>query len=147
MRDFRKLTVWNAAHGLVLEIYGVCAKFPRDERFILAAQLQRAAISIPSNIAEGVGRFSDAEFRRHVEFATGSSKEVEYQILLAKDLGYVSERDYANLVEKLDRVQRLLRGLHKALAKSSRATFRAIATESEQLIPEGQKPKAKSEKP
>ena len=116
MQDFRTQLSWRLSHELLLEIYEACASFPSDERFVLTAQLKRAAISVPSNIAEGCGRFSDAEFRRFVDFACGSSKEVEYQLLVAAELAYLSPETHQALQLKLDRVQRVLRGLRNTLS-------------------------------
>jgi len=85
MKDFRKLDVWAKAHALTLAIYRVTAGFPTEERYGLTSQLRRACVSIPTNIAEGCGRNSDAELARFAEIAMGSSSEVEYLLLLSRD--------------------------------------------------------------
>jgi four helix bundle protein len=86
MRDFRKLDIWNDSIPPVKEIYLISEKLPKDERFGLKSQIQRAAVSIPSNIAEGASRSSEKEFRYYFEFAIGSSIELETQLILIRDL-------------------------------------------------------------
>ena len=86
MKDFRKLLVWEKAHQLTLSIYNVTAAFPSEETYGLTSQMRRAASSIPSNIAEGCGREGDAELSRFCTIARGSASELEYQILLSRDL-------------------------------------------------------------
>ena len=90
MRDFRNLRVWQIAHELVRRIYIEIVGFPREERYGLASQIRRSAVSIPSNIAEGCGRGTDADFRRFMQMALGSASELDYQLLLANDLGMLS---------------------------------------------------------
>jgi four helix bundle protein len=87
LRNFRELTVWQKAHELVVEIYRVSGGFPSEERFGLTVQLRKAAVSIGSNIAEGCGRGTNKDFARFLSIAAGSASEVEYQVLLARDLG------------------------------------------------------------
>jgi four helix bundle protein len=89
MKDFRKLDVWAKAHALTLAIYRVTAGFPTEERYGLTSQLRRAALSIPTNITEGCGRNTDAEFNRFLEIAMGSASETEYLLLLSFDLKYI----------------------------------------------------------
>lgn len=95
MRDFKELLVWQKAHRFVLDIYQDSHGFPSDERFGLTAQLRRAAVSIASNIAEGSGREGDREFARYLSIAAGSASEAEYQVLLARDLGYLAAEAHA----------------------------------------------------
>ena|SRR5215467_5979134 len=90
MQNFRNLRVWGKAHDLTLRIYEVTRSFPREETYGLTSQIRRSAASIASNIAEGCGRTGKAELRRFLEIAMGSASEVEYQLLLAEDLGYLS---------------------------------------------------------
>ncbi|CAD7851210.1 MAG: hypothetical protein [Olavius algarvensis Gamma 1 endosymbiont] len=99
MGDYRQLSVWAKAHQLVLLVYRKTRQFPADERFGLISQMRRAAASIPSNIAEGSGRGSDQDFARFARIATGSTNELEYQCILAKDLGYLAEQDAMQLVQ------------------------------------------------
>lgn len=91
MRDYRKLEAFQCAHELTLLVYGLTKKFPPEERYGLASQLRRACSSIGSNIAEGSARKSETEYLRFFEIAHSSSWEVEYQLTLAKDLGYFAE--------------------------------------------------------
>lgn len=115
MRDFKKLSVWSKAHHLTLEIYKVTRQFPDDERFGLTSQIRRASSSIPTNIAEGCGRESDAELKRFCFIAMGSASEVEYQLLLAHDLGYIAGTTYEPLVDKVIEVKRMLTGFIKSI--------------------------------
>ena len=79
MRDYTKLTVWQKSHELVLETYRAVARFPKNETYGLAAQMRRAASSIPSNIAEGAGRRTPGDYRKFLDIASGSASELEYQ--------------------------------------------------------------------
>ncbi|MEL7433357.1 MAG: four helix bundle protein, partial [Chloroflexota bacterium] len=88
MRDFRKIKAWEKAHQLVLEIYRVTQVFPVQERYGLTSQMRRASSSIPANIAEGCGKNSETELARYMQNSMGSASELEYHLLLAKDLGY-----------------------------------------------------------
>ena len=94
MKDFRNLKVWEKSHQLALAAYRVTASFPREEVFGLASQIRRAASSIPTNIAEGCGRSGDAELARFCVIARGSASELEYQLLLARDLKLLQPNDY-----------------------------------------------------
>ena len=86
MRDFRKIKAWEKAHELTLAIYAATLSFPKDELYGLTSQMRRSASSIPTNIAEGCGRDSEADFARFLQIAIGSTTELEYQILLSRDL-------------------------------------------------------------
>lgn len=91
MKDFRRLKVWHKSHALVLVVYEATKSFPKEELYGLTSQLRRAAGSIPANIAEGCGRGSDAELGRFLQIAMGSTLELEYHLLLSRDLGYLAE--------------------------------------------------------
>lgn len=108
MRDFRQLKVWQKAHVLVLDLYRHARTFPQEERFGLTAHLLRSATSIPSNIAEGCGRNSDIELARFLSIAAGSASETEYQLLLARDLGYLPEPIHQALDAQVNEVKRML---------------------------------------
>jgi four helix bundle protein len=97
LKDFRDPKVWKKSHNLALEIYAATREFPREERYSLTSQIRRAAGSIPANIAEGCGREGDAGLSRYLRIAMGSSSELEYDLLLARDLGYFEEETYAEL--------------------------------------------------
>jgi four helix bundle protein len=90
MGDYKQLLVWKQAHGHALEIYRATRLFPNEERYGLVAQMRRAAVSIVSNIAEGAGRQSDREHSRFLRIARGSVHEVQCQLLLSRDLGYMA---------------------------------------------------------
>ena len=118
MADYRKYTnldVWKEARLLVTEIYAVSKNFPKDEQFGLITQLRRCAISIPSNIAEGCGRKSNKEFYQYLNISLGSSFELETQLILAKEFGYISEMSFAPLQLQIIEVQRMLAGLQRSL--------------------------------
>ena len=108
IKRFEDLIAWQKAHQLVLEIYGVTKLFPKEELFCLTAQLRRAAISIPSNIAEGFKRLSLNDKIRFYNYAETSCDEARYQLLLANDLGY---SDTFELQEKAEEVSRIIAGL------------------------------------
>jgi len=108
MRNFHELKVWEKAHRLVLAIYQLTLRFPADERFGLTLQIRRAAVSVPSNIAEGCGRSGERELARFLSIAAGSMSEVEYQLLFAHDLGYVNKETYRKLAQQVNEVKRML---------------------------------------
>jgi four helix bundle protein len=111
MQDFRELKVWQRAHELVLQIYRSTAAFPDNERYGVTSQLRRAAVSIAANIAEGCRRGSDADFARFLQIAIGSASEVEYFLILARDLGYLEPREYESINVDMQEVGRMLNGL------------------------------------
>ena len=115
MRDFHQLKVWNKAHRLVISIYQATQRFPSEERFGLTVQLRRAAVSVPSNIAEGCGRSGERELARFLDIAAGSLSEVEYQLLLAHDLKYVDEQNYRQISAHANEVKRMLNAFLKQL--------------------------------
>ena len=109
--SYRDLVAWRRAMALVTEIYRSTRTFPRDEMYGLTSQIRRAAVSVPSNIAEGQGRFSRREFHHFLRQARGSLVEVETQIMIARDLGYLSAREADNLLGKAGELGRILNGL------------------------------------
>ena len=108
MGDYRSLNVWRVAHELVLDLYDATKGFPPDERYGLIAQVRRSAASIPTNIAEGSGRNSPAELARFCRIGLGSANELDYQLLLARDLGYLADPTYVALSDRNDHVRRML---------------------------------------
>ena len=108
MRDFRKQKVWEKSHLLALEIYRATEKFPREELYGLTGQIRRASASIPANIAEGCGKDGDADFGRFLQIARGSASELEYHLLLAKDLGFLKQNDYDQLHKEANEVKQML---------------------------------------
>ncbi|RME35692.1 MAG: four helix bundle protein [Gammaproteobacteria bacterium] len=115
MQNFQDLVVWHKAHELALAIYRTTSDFPPDELYNLTSQLRRAALSIPSNIAEGCGRDGRTELRRFLRIATGSASEVEYQLLLARDLSYLDEFQWNILSARVAEVRRMLTALIRKL--------------------------------
>jgi four helix bundle protein len=113
MRDSREIKVWVKAHDLTLEIYRATNSFSKEERYSLISQMRRSSSSIPTNIAEGFGRMGDAELARFLQISLGSAAELEYQILLAKDLNLFTESKHDELAEKVIEVKRMLGGLLK----------------------------------
>ena len=119
MKDFRSLLVWQKAHACVLEVYRVTAVFPPRERYNLTSQLRRAATSVPSNLAEGCGRRTDADVARFVQIALGSASEVEYQLLLSADLGYLDRAVYRTLSGQVVEVKKMLSGYLRRLRSTA----------------------------
>jgi len=113
-KPHHKLEAWREAMALVRTVYAITRGFPQEETYGLAMQLRRAAVSIPSNVAEGAGRDGDREFLRFLSIARGSLSERETQLLIGADLGYLSVDHRAFAL--LERVSRLITGLHKKLA-------------------------------
>lgn len=111
MRGFRDLTAWQKAMELVTEIYKITRGFPREELYALTSQLRRAAVSVPSNIAEGYGRNSKNELHHFLGQAQGSLAEVETQIEIACNLGYLASEKRVDLQSKVDETARVLTGL------------------------------------
>jgi len=107
-RDFRKIAAWQRAHALTLRVYQATSCFPDHERYGLVSQLRRACSSIPTNVAEGCGRGTSKELARFVDIATGSASEVEYQLLLARDLGYLSSEQHKPLEAETVEIRRML---------------------------------------
>ena len=115
VRNYRDLTVWQRAMELVKEVYIVTGEFPSSEKFGLVSQLRRAAVSIPSYIAEGQGRRSRGEFVQFLGHARGSLFEVETQLLIAAQLGFLSDEKSNELQQRVNEVARLMNGLMKSL--------------------------------
>ncbi|MGQ0634788.1 MAG: four helix bundle protein [Planctomycetaceae bacterium] len=122
MADYRDLNVWQDAHRLVLKIYQMTQRFPRDEQFGLTSQLRRAAASVPANIAEGNGRGSSKEYLKFLYIARGSLNELRYFVLLARDLQYFSGSAAMELEVQLESVSKLLAGLIRAIQRRAAKT-------------------------
>ncbi|WP_077022875.1 four helix bundle protein [Fuerstiella marisgermanici] len=114
-KSFHDLVVWRKAHEFKLSVYKATKNFPTDERFGPASQLRRSAASITANIAEGCGRGSDADFGRFLQMAAGSASEVEYHILVARDLGYIDTQIDAASNSQVIEIKRMLTALIKKL--------------------------------
>jgi four helix bundle protein len=115
MRDFHDLKVWQKAHQLTLAVYQITATFPREELYGLTTQIRRSCASIPANLAEGCGRNGDAELARFCSIAMGSASELEYHLLLAKDLKLIKLQDYEKLVQRAVELKRMLTALIQKL--------------------------------
>ncbi len=115
VRSYRDLAAWQNARELSYEIYQMTQSFPQDERFGLISQIRRCAISVPSNIAEGYGRGSQADYVRFLRIARGSLFELETQLTLSSDLGFVDNQTSDNIQEKINTVARPLSGLIRSM--------------------------------
>lgn len=115
VKDFRDLQVWQKAHQLTLTIYRLTASFPRTEQYGLTTQLRRSSASIAANLAEGCGRNGDAELARFCSIAMGSASELEYHVLLARDLKLLKPTDSAELTRQTTEIKRMLTGLLQKL--------------------------------
>jgi four helix bundle protein len=111
VKNFRDLKVWQKAHQLTLAVYQLTASFPREELYGLRAQLRRAGSSIAAHLAEGCGRNGDAELARFCSKAMGSASELEYHLLLARDLKLILSKDYQALQERATELKRMLTAL------------------------------------
>ena len=116
-QNFKNLVAWQRSMDLVIEIYEVTEKFPRQEIYGLTSQLRRAAVSIPSNIAEGQARFSKKEFKHFLRNAKGSLAEVQTQVAIATRLGFILETKEQDLDQRLHQLARILNGLINSIAE------------------------------
>ena len=119
MRDFRDLKVWEKAYALTLASYGATKVFPREEQFGLTSQIRRAAASIVADIAEGCGRDGEAELARFCRIAMGSASELECELMLSRDLGFLKPDDYERLTNDVTEVKRMLTSFVQKLRAES----------------------------
>lgn len=117
MRNFQDLLIWQKSHSFTLLIYKITQKFPSSEMFGLISQMRRAASSVPFNIAEGCGRHSDADFRRFLVISSGSASEIDYQLILAKDLQYITVEEFKDLNLLITEIRKMLYALINRLGK------------------------------
>jgi len=115
MRNFKKYDIWKLSHELTLDIYRITNNYPNSEKYQIISQMQRAAYSIPSNISEGCGRKSDKDFNRFLQIALGSAHELEYFILLSRDLKFIEESTYIILDEKINDIKKRIYSLSQKL--------------------------------
>ena len=108
MRDFHTLNIWRRSYQLVIDVYDLAGGFPDEEKFALKSQMHRAAYSIPCNIAEGCGREKSNDMRAFVQYAIGSSNELETQLLLAHDLGYIDQVVCEQFVAEVTQLRRMM---------------------------------------
>ena len=118
MQNFKDLIVWKKSHENALIIYKLTQTFPKEEQFGIISQLRRAAVSIPTNIAEGCGKFTQKDFASFLQISLGSSQEVEYLSLLSYKSKYISEADYQKLNQEINEVKAILISLLKKVRAS-----------------------------
>ena len=117
LKNYRELLVWQKSYRLCIEVYKITRDFPKEEKFGLTSQIRRAVVSVPSNIAEGYGRKTSLEYIHALYVAYGSHCELETQILLSGDLGYIQVEDMQKLQENIAEVERMLKALIKSLER------------------------------
>jgi four helix bundle protein len=125
MRDFRKLNIWQQGIQLVKEVYLLTGLLPKEEKYGLKSQMCRAAVSIPSNIAEGCSRNSDIEFRRYLEMAMGSTFELETQLILLKEIGFTHEEKLIDVFALLSSEQKMINALITKISNSQKLTTKS----------------------
>jgi four helix bundle protein len=108
MHQFKELLIWKKSRQFCSEIYSITSSFPSDEKFGITNQLRRASVSIPSNIAEGSSRNSNKDFSRFLEIAIGSAYEIETQLLIASDLGFIKSDELEPLIIKLEEIIKMI---------------------------------------
>ena len=128
MEKVEELDVFKLSHALTLEIFEITKSFPDEEKFGLISQMRRAAYSIPMNLMEGAHRLGSKEYRQFVGIAKGSAGEIKCQLLLVKDLRYISEDRYSNLKGKYERVSQMLTKLAGSLERDERRTRKRSRT-------------------
>ena len=119
LKNYKDLNVWQKSYELCLKIYGLTAKFPKEERYGLTSQLRRSVVSIPSNIAEGYGRKTTADYIRMLYISYGSVCELETQVLLAGDLGFIEKGELSTAKKDIEEIERMLKALIKSLENKS----------------------------
>lgn len=115
MRDFTQLSVWQKSHSLTLAIYSLTKDFPKEEIFGLTSQMRRSSYSIPTNIAEGCGRDTNPQFKNFLNIASGSATELQYQIILSRDLFYIDEITFEELFNQIIEIKKMLYSYMKTL--------------------------------
>ncbi|MBL7072728.1 MAG: four helix bundle protein [Candidatus Omnitrophica bacterium] len=114
MESFKQLKIWQKGIEVVKDIYAITRKFPKEELYCLTSQMRRAAISIPSNVAEGFKRFYNKEYKQFLNISLGSCAELETQLIISRELRYISETELAGVSEKLDHISKMTTSLkHK----------------------------------
>ena len=119
IHSFKDLEAWKQGHFLVLSIYRITKKYPSNEQFGITNQMRRAAVSVTSNIAEGFSRVSSKEKAQFYAIAKGSLTEIESQVLISRDLGYISSVDFEQIEEEIEQASRLITGLLKYIRANS----------------------------
>lgn len=119
MRNFRNLDVWKQGIEIVKQVYNLSEKLPSEEKFGLRSQITRAAISVPSNIAEGSSRNSEIEFKRFLEISMGSLFEVETQLVIVEELGFISSEELKLIFELLEKEAKMINSLINKIKANS----------------------------
>ena len=119
MQDFKNIKVWEKSHQLALEIYRLTSSFPSTEMYGIVQQMRRAVYSIAANIAEGSCRKSDKDFSRYLHISLGSANELEYFVLLSKDLNYIDEKKYHTFNDQINEIKKMLSSFIKKLQKGN----------------------------
>jgi four helix bundle protein len=127
MRNYRDLQVWSKAHNLTLELYRVSRGFPREEIYGVTSQLRRAAASIGANLAEGCGRRTSSELARFVRIAMGSAGELDYHLLLSRDLGFMKDDEFKRTATDLTEVRKMLTSFLSSVEKQIELRANAAA--------------------
>jgi four helix bundle protein len=115
LKNFKELKVWQKSYDLCLKLYKATRRFPKEEVYGITSQIRRSAVSVPSNIAEGYGRKTTPDYLKSLYIAYGSSCELETQLLLSNDLGYIKNGEIKELKEEMGEVERMLKALIKSL--------------------------------
>lgn len=118
MQRFTELKVWQKSHTFVLQVYRLTKSFPSEERYGLTSQLRRAALSVPTNVAEGAKRQTNAEYARFLNIAEGSLAESEYLLMVSRDLGYLTDATSKPLLAQADEIAKMLHGLRTKVGKA-----------------------------
>lgn len=118
MIDYRKYNVWKKSHQLVLDVYSITSKFPKAEQFNLISQINRAVVSIPTNIAEGCGRETQKELIRFLYVSSGSTHELEYLLFLSTELKYLELEISKKILSDIDEIKRMLASLIRKIAST-----------------------------
>jgi four helix bundle protein len=142
VKDFKELKVWSKAHAVTLAVYQLARQFPKEELYGLTSQIRRSAASVGANIAEGCGRRSDGELCRFLQIAYGSAAELEYHLLLARDLHILESAKFQIMERQVDEVQRMLTSLIQSVRPASKVKLeprrepaRAIGSSSQLVAP------------
>lgn len=123
MQNYKDLKVWEKAHKLTLEIYKISQNFPPSETYGLTSQMRRCSLSIPSNIAEGCGKMTSADFANFLQIALGSSNETEYFLILSKDLNYLPEDKFIEMERSVNEIKAMLISLIKKVRNNPLTTY------------------------
>lgn len=128
MRNYRDLQVWSKAHNLTLELYRVSRQFLREEIYGITSQLRRAAVSIGTNLAEGCGRRTSSELARFVRIAMGAASELDYHLLLSRDLGFMAADEFTHASAALIEVRKMLTSFLNSVEEQIETPSRAAGT-------------------